>query len=580
MVSLTSGHRRVIAVATALTLTGSALGLAQPLVARDIVDAARHGRILWPLLLLAGLFVAEAVTGAVGRFLLEWMGEGVIRTMRHGLIGHLLRLDMRAYGRHRTGDLISRVTADTTVVREATAQALVDLVSGALVSLGAVALMAWLDPLLLVLVAATVGAAALIVTSLLSGIRAAAERTQGAVGEMAADLERALGALPMVRVHCAEDREAARIGARVESAYAAGVRTARLAAFMSSAVELAVQGSFLLVLVIGGMRVGSADSLGELVAFLLYASYLVLPLSSVFRAIGLIQRGMGAYQRVDHILALPGEPLGAARALRATTPRATPRAHQATAEPACALAFDAVHFAYQPGRPVLRGLSFSVPRYGQTALVGRSGAGKTTVFSLAARFYEPDAGTVLFEGRPAPELTRRACRSRIALVDQNTPVVHGTLWDNITYAVPDADASEVERVMQMTNLTELADRLPGGVRCVLGERGARLSGGERQRVALARALLTRPSLLLLDEPTSHLDALNEAALSKVMRDIASRCAVLLIAHRLSTVQNADRIYLLDAGRVTAEGTHDGLLRHSPAYRELADAQVLRTSCGD
>ncbi|MGW2863583.1 ABC transporter ATP-binding protein [Streptomyces sp. NPDC001205] len=575
MMSLTSGHRRVIGLATVLTLTGSALGLAQPLVARDIVDAARHGRILWPLVLLAGLFAAEAVTGAVGRFLLERMGEGVIRTMRHGLVGHLLRLDMRAYGRHRTGDLISRVTADTSVVREATAQALVDLVSGALVSLGAVALMAWLDPLLLVLVAATVGAAALIVASLLSGIRAASERTQGAVGEMAADLERALGALPMVRVHCAENREAARIGTRVESAYAAGVRTAKLAAFMSSAVELAVQGSFLLVLVIGGMRVGSADSLGELVAFLLYASYLVIPLSSVFRAIGLIQRGMGAYQRVGQILDLPGEPPGTAR-----TPRAAPRAPHVAAEPAVALAFDEVHFAYQAGRPVLRGLSFSVPRYGQTALVGRSGAGKTTVFSLAARFYEPDTGTVLFEGRPAPELTRRACRSRIALVDQNTPVVHGTLWDNITYAAPDADPSEVERVMRMTNLTELADRLPGGVRCVLGERGARLSGGERQRVALARALLTRPSLLLLDEPTSHLDALNEAALSKVMRDIAARCAVLLIAHRLSTVQNADRIYLLDAGRVTAEGTHDELLRSSPAYRELADAQVLRTSDGD
>ncbi|WP_189968075.1 ABC transporter ATP-binding protein [Streptomyces violascens] len=575
MLWLTSGHRRVIGVATALTLAGSAMGLAQPLVARDIVDAARHGRILWPLVLLAGLFAAEAVTGAVGRFLLERMGEGVIRTMRHGLIGHLLRLDMRAYGRHRTGDLISRVTADTTVVREATAQALVDLVSGALVSLGAVALMAWLDPLLLVLVAATVGAAALIVTSLLSGIRAAAERTQSAVGEMAADLERALGALPMVRVHCAEDREAARIGTRVESAYAAGVRTARLAAFMSSAVELAVQGSFLLVLVIGGMRVGSADSLGELVAFLLYASYLVIPLSSVFRAIGLIQRGMGAYKRVDQVLALPGESPSPARA-----PLPASRPCPVTAGPAAALAFREVHSAYRTGRPVLRGMSFSVPRCGQTALVGRSGAGKTTVFSLTARFYEPDAGTVLFEGRPAPELTRRACRSRIALVDQNTPVVHGTLWDNITYAMPDADPSEVERVMRMANLTELADRLPDGVHSVLGERGATLSGGERQRVALARALLTRPTLLLLDEPTSHLDALNEAALNKVMRDIAARCAVLLIAHRLSTVQNADRIYFLDAGRVIAEGTHDELLDRSPAYRELADAQVLRAPCSD
>ncbi|MFD7015284.1 ABC transporter ATP-binding protein [Streptomyces sp. NPDC059928] len=570
MVRLAAGHRSAIAVASVLTLAGSAMGLAQPLVARRIVDAAGHERLLGPLLLLAALFVAEAAAGAVGRFLLERMGERVIRTMRHGLVSHLLRLDMREYGRHRSGDLISRVTADTTVIREAAAQALVDLVTGILVSVGALALMAWIDPLLLLLVASTVVAAAAVVASLLSGIRAAAERTQGAVGDIAADLERALGALPMVRVHCAEAREARRIGTRVESAYDAGVRTAKLAAVMSSAVELAVQGSFLLVLVIGGMRVGGSESLGELVAFLLYASYLVVPLSSVFRAIGLIQRGMGAYQRVDQALALPEEPTGSPRApVRPRRPR------QGAVRPADALVLREVHFGYLPGRPVLRGVSLSVPHRGQVALVGRSGAGKTTVFSLAARFYEPQAGALFFDGHPAPELTRRECRARIALVDQNTHVVHGTLWDNITYAMPGADLGEVRRVLRLANLTDVVDRLPGGLSCVLGERGTTLSGGERQRIALARALLTRPSLLLLDEPTSHLDAINEAALSQVIRDIARRCALLVIAHRLSTVQNADRIYVLDAGRVIAAGTHEELLERSATYRELADAQTLR-----
>ncbi|WP_190131173.1 ABC transporter ATP-binding protein [Streptomyces mashuensis] len=570
MVRLTAGHRPAIVAATVLTLAGSAIGLAQPLLARRIVDTAGHGGVTGPLLLLAGLFTAEAVTGAVGRFLLERMGEGVIRTLRHGLVSHLLRLDMREYGRHRSGDLISRVTADTTVLREATAQALVDLVTGLLVSAGALALMAWLDPLLLLLVTATVAAAALIVTSLLSGIRSAAERTQQAVGDIAADLERALGALPMVRVHCAEAREAARIGTRVDSAYSAGVRTAMLASFMSSAVELAVQGSFLVVLVVGGMRVGGADSLGELVAFLLYASYLVVPLSSVFRAVGLLQRGMGAYERVDQALALPGESPGTA-ARRPHAPGKGPAAEETPA----ALTLRNVHFGYHPGRPVLRGVSLSVPYRGQVALVGRSGAGKTTIFSLAARFYDPEAGLLLFDGRPATELTRRQCRERLALVDQNTHVVHGTLWDNITYAVPDAPSGEVERVVRLANLTDVVERLPGGLGCVLGERGATLSGGERQRVALARALLTRPSLLLLDEPTSHLDAINEAALSQVMRDVAQECALLVIAHRLSTVQNADRIHVLDAGRVIASGTHDELLLTSPAYRRLATAQTLR-----
>nr|WP_171171221.1 ABC transporter ATP-binding protein [Streptomyces sp. I05A-00742] len=588
MFRLTAGHRAALVTATVLTLVGSALGLAQPLLAKRIVDASADGRMLWPLLFLGALFVAEAATASVGRFLLERMGEGIVRGLRHGLVGRLLRLEMREYERHRTGDLISRVTVDTTVLREVVSQALVDLITGSLVSVGAVALMFWLDPLLLLLVALTVAAAAAVVTCVLTGIRTASERMQGAVGAVAADLERALGALPMVRVHRAEEREAARIGARVDAAYGAGVRTARLASVMSPAVELAVHGSFLLVLVIGGLRVnGHANSLGDLVAFLLYASYLVVPLSSVFRAAGLIQRGAGALRRVEEALALPAEPEEPdepdapggpdGRTGRARTLPAAPAAAPPAAGPAApVLALEDVRFGYRPGSPVLRGLSLEVPPHRQVALVGRSGAGKSTVFALAARFHEPDAGRLLFDGRPAAGMSRAECRARIAVVDQNTHVVHGSLWDNITYAVPWATRAEVRRVVELVRLTEVVDRLPGGLDGAVGERGGTLSGGERQRVALARALLTRPALLLLDEPTSQLDAVNEAALGRVMRDITRECALLVIAHRLSTVQNADRIVVLDEGRAVASGRHEELLSGCAAYRELAAAQVLRT----
>ncbi|MFK8907677.1 ABC transporter ATP-binding protein [Streptomyces sp. YS-3] len=577
MFRLTAGHRGAMAVATALTLAGSALGLAQPLVAKHIVDASGADTAFWSTLALLGvLFTLEAVTGAVGRYLLERMGEGIVCRLRHGLVRHLLRLEMKEYDRHRSGDLISRVTSDTTLLREVVAQALVDLGTGAVAAAGAIALMMWLDPLLLLLVALTVAAAAVIVASLLKGIRAASEHMQNAVGAIAAELERALSALPMVRVHRAEDREAARIGERVDEAYRAGVRTAQLASVMSPAVELAVQGSFLLVLVIGGLRVnGHTGSLGDLVAFLLYASYLVLPLSSVFRAVGLIQRGMGAYQRVAEAHSLPTEPEPTPRPAR---PRerartASPAAH-ASPRPKAALALQDVHFGYQPDRPVLRGVSFTVPHRQQVALVGRSGAGKSTLFALVARFYEPDAGTLLFDGRPTTELSRDGCRAHIAVVDQNTHVVHGTLRDNITYAVPHAGDAEIRRVIELAQLEGVVRRLPGGLSGVLGERGATLSAGERQRVALARALLARPSLLLLDEPTSHLDAINEAALTTVMREAAQECALLVIAHRLSTVRHADRIVVLEGGRAIACGRHEDLLSSSPAYRELAAGQML------
>ncbi|MFF1482911.1 ABC transporter ATP-binding protein [Streptomyces sp. NPDC058301] len=584
MFRLTAGHRGAMTVATVLTLAGSALGLAQPLVAKRIVDASGADGAFWSTLALLGaLFTLEAVTGALGRFLLERMGEGIVCRLRHGLVRHLLRVEMKEYDRHRSGDLISRVTSDTTLLREVVAQALVDLGTGAVAAAGAIALMMWLDPLLLLLVTLTVAAASAIVASLLKGIRAASEHMQGAVGAIAAELERALGALPMVRVHRAEDREAARIGERIDQAYRAGVRTAQLASVMSPAVELAVQGSFLLVLVIGGLRVnGHTGSLGDLVAFLLYASYLVLPLSSVFRAVGLIQRGMGAYQRVAEAHSLPAEPeqspahapAEAIATRSAEYARPAPRLASPAPRPTAALALRDVHFGYQPDRPVLRGVTFTVPHRRQVALVGRSGAGKSTLFALVARFYEPDAGTLLFDGRPTSELSRDRCRARLAVVDQNTHVVHGSLRDNITYAVPHASDTEVHRVIELAQLEGVVRRLPGGLSGMLGERGATLSAGERQRVALARALLARPALLLLDEPTSHLDAVNEAALTTVMREAAQECALLVIAHRLSTVRHADRIVVLEGGRAIACGRHEELLTASPAYRELAAGQML------
>ncbi|MER6025170.1 ABC transporter ATP-binding protein [Streptomyces sp. NPDC001851] len=571
---LTARHRGAIALATTLTLVASALGLAQPLLAKRVVDASGGQQPLWPpLLLLTALFAAEAATGSAGRFLLERTGEGVVRTLRHTLVGRLLRLEMREYDAQRCGDLIARVTADTTLLREVVAQALVDLVTGAVVAVGALALMAWLDPLLLVLVTATVATAAAVVALLLRGIRAASEHMQSSVGALAADLERALGALSMVRVYRAEQREAARIGARVDDACAAGVRTAKYAAVMSSAVELAVQGSFLLVLVVGGLRTrGHGHSVGDLVAFLLYASYLVVPLSSVFRAAGLIQRGMGAHLRIEQTLNLPVEPTGPA-----APPVRQASGHVPEGGPARvpALALEDVHFAYRPGRPVLRGVSFTVPQRRQVALVGLSGAGKSTVFALIARFYEPDAGRLRFHGCPAAELGRDASRAGLAIVDQSSHVVRGTLRDNIVYGRPDATEEEVRRALALARLDQVAERLPGGLHGAVGEHGATLSGGERQRVALARALLTRPTLLLLDEPTSHLDALNEAALTAALKDITRECAVLVIAHRLSTVQHADRIVVLDGGRVTACGRHEELLTSSPVYRRLAAAQMVR-----
>lgn len=557
--------------AIVLTLAAGALALAQPLLAKQAIDSAGDGRPLWPLMVGLGLlFAGQAVIGAVARFLQERTGEIIVLGLRRRLIGRLLRLRMARYDEHRLGDLISRVSTDTSMLRNVVAQSFVDLLAGALTALAAIALMIWIDPVLFALVAATVMVAAAVVASLLTGIRAASERAQNSVGAMAADLDRALGAIRTVRASRAERRETERIAALAESAYDGGVRAAKLASLMSPAVELAVHGSFLLVLLIGGMRVGDGtSSLGELVAFLLYATYLIVPLAGVFEAAGTLAKGMGALQRIREALALPLEdeeppPTDPAR----TTP--TVRAGHG---PEPVLEFRDVWFRYG-SRPVLQGVSFSVPRPSTTALVGVSGAGKSTIVSLVERFYDPDAGSILFDGRPYEQLDRQMLRSRIALVDQTAAVLFGTLRENLTYAAPLATAAEIDHVLDQVNLTDLVERLPQGLDTPVGERGAALSGGECQRVAIARALLTRPTLLVLDEPTAHLDAINEAAMAQAVAGIAEECALLIIAHRMSTVRQADQILLLDDGVVVARGRHDDLVQSSALYRQLAAGRLL------
>jgi ABC-type multidrug transport system fused ATPase/permease subunit len=233
------------------------------------------------------------------------------------------------------------------------------------------------------------------------------------------------------------------------------------------------------------------------------------------------------------------------------------------------LEFRDVWFAYDSERPVLRGVSFEVPRRGRVALIGLSGAGKSTLFALTERFYDPDRGQILFCGSDVRAIDRWEYRSRIGLIEQHVPVLYGTLRDNLTYTRPDADEHEIERVVDLANLRSVISRLPRGLSSDVGEHGMMLSGGERQRVVIARSLLARPELLLLDEPTSHLDPVNEAAFDKSLEQISKECALLVIAHRFSAVGASDYVVVLNEGEIVAMGTHDELMNTNDFYRSLA-----------
>ncbi|MGY5045241.1 ABC transporter ATP-binding protein [Streptomyces sp. 900105755] len=565
LLSYVRPHRWALLTGALLSLVTGATGLLLPLVARGLIDDLSQDRsITGKLVAMAGLVVANAGVGALGSYVLRRTGESVVLGARRALSSYLLRLRITAVDRTEPGDLMARITSDTTLLREVTTDSLVALGTEGLTLIATVVMMGLVDPVLLAVTLAVIAAAGTVVGTIVPRINRASRRAQDAVGVMGASLERVLGALRTVKASGAEQREELVLHEAAEESWRQSVRAAKWSAAAGNTAGLAMQLAFITVLAVGGARVATgAIGVGTLVAFLLYVFYLLQPIQQIVGAITQYQTGAGALARIQEALRLPAEP-----------PSRPAELPSAGAEPA-SVAFTDVRFRYADDLPyVHHGVTFDVPARGMTAFVGPSGAGKTTVFSLVERFYDPESGTVAVDGRPVADWELPLLRSAIGYVEQDAPVLSGTLKDNLLLGNPEADEDAVARVLKTTRLDGLVARLPQGLETLVGHRGTKLSGGERQRVAIGRALLRRPRLLLLDEATSQLDAVNEAALRDTVADVARSTTVLVVAHRLSTVTMADRIVVMDAGRVRAVGTHRELVAADPLYAELAATQFL------
>ena len=581
-------HKGALVMAVILSIIGAAISLAQPLVVGQVITAVQKGQNMGLLIVaLLAVVLGAAVASGFLYYVLAKAGEGVVLSARGKLATRMLRLPIVEYDLRRTGDLVSRVGSDTTLLRAVLTQGLVDAAGGILIFVGSVVAMAIIDPILLLLTLLMISVAVGSIGLSARRIRSATTKAQERVGDMAASVERALSAVRTIRASRAENRETEQIIEDAKQAYAQGVKIARINALVTPIGGLAANGAFIVVLGVGGYRVASgATPVASLVTFILLMFLMIRPVGQAFGAYSSVQTALGALARINEIIELPIEDTDAERA-------AAPKRKKVNNT---ALEFNKVSFGYAPGpeqpvfeadgfyavagkapeepRTVLHKVSFKVERGARVALVGPSGAGKSTIFSLIERFYEPTGGEILLDGQPVHSMSRDELRAQIGYVEQDAPVLAGSIRDNLLIGAPDATDKQLKKVLAEVNLTDVLKRDKRGLDAQVGEDGIMLSGGERQRLAIARTLLAAPPILLLDESTSSLDGLNEQRLREAIDSVAKNRTLFVIAHRLSTVVDSDLIIVLENGKVIGTGTHKQLVRSTPLYRELAKHQKL------
>ncbi|MEH3087862.1 MAG: ABC transporter transmembrane domain-containing protein [Xylophilus ampelinus] len=595
-------HRLRIAAALLLLALAAAATLAFPVALRGLVDGglAAHGgglpggaaagaaalrlRLRTHFLALFGVAVALAAFSAGRFYLVSWIGERVAVDLREAVYAHVLRQGPEFFASTRTGEVLSRLTADTTLVQTVVGSSLSMGLRNAVTGLGALVMLVATHPRTMPQVLAATLLVVLPAGWFGRRVRRLSRASQDRIADTSALAAETLGAAALVQSYAAEDREIERFRRACAAAFATAVRRSRARAAMVAFVIVATSAALLAGLHAGTRAVLdgriSAGLLGQTVVYAVILAGAVAVLGEVW---GDLLRAAGATERLMELLATVSPIRSPVRPETPAAWRSTPSntAAALAAPRGSAIEFAAVDFHYpaRPDQPALQGLDFAVAPGETIALVGASGAGKSTVFQLLQRFHDPDpgAGAVRLDGTDLRRLDLRALRERIAVVPQEATVLSASARDNIRYGRPDASDAEVEAAARAAYAHGFLAALPAGYDTHLGERGVRLSGGQRQRIAIARALLKDAPLLLLDEATSALDAESErmvqAALDAALHGAAGRRrTTLVIAHRLSTVQRADRILVLDRGRIVEQGRHAELCAAGGAYARLAALQ--------
>lgn len=558
--ALSKPYRVRFYLATGAVLVASAIWLTVPLGLRELLDAVFEAGDASLLNLLAGglfvLFILQALFSFAGNYHLEWVGERVITDLRKKVYEHLHRLGFRFYAERRLGEITSRLTNDVGSIRTALTDSLPQMFTITFSLIGSVALMVVLNWRLSIVIFLTVPLITIATRYFGQKIRSLSRSIQDDLAESTAVAEDALGAIRLVKAFVREDYETERYKNAVEKLFGTARRKMVLTQLFWSGVGVMFMSTLVIIFWYGGKEV-LADRLtaGDLVAFIIYALNISRSVSQSSRLYAAVNTAAGASERIFELLD--------------ETPEIedTPGAKD-IADAEGAIRLENVGFSYDEDRPVLREVSFSVEAGQTVALVGPSGAGKTTLLNLIPRFYDPQQGTIFLDGTDIREYRIKSLREQISLVPQEVHLFGTSVKENIRYGRLNASDDEVRDAAKAANAHDFIIAMPEGYNSLIGEKGVKLSGGQRQRLAIARAILKDPVILLLDEATSSLDSESEAQVQDALERLMKNRTTFVIAHRLSTVQNADKILVMDEGRIVESGTHGELIGKGGLYEHL------------
>ncbi|GMK41772.1 multidrug ABC transporter permease [Paenibacillus sp. CCS19] len=562
LVRETKPSRSALAIALTLSLSSTVAALIVPLFTKNVVDSFSLSSIGMPQIsLLVVAFLIQAVTAAISTYMLARVGQQVIAGLRERLWRKLLALPVTYYDNHQTGETVSRMTNDTAVVKGLITEHMTSFITGIISIIGSVAILIALDWRMTLVMLTAAPLLMLFMVPLGRKMHHVSRSMQDETARLSGVLSQVLSEIRLVKASNAEDREFASGMKGIRNMFKLGLSEGKVQALIGPLISLIMMLMLVIIIGYGGFRVSSgALSAGDLVAFILYLFQIMMPASQIAMFFTQMQKAIGATERINETLGDSEEDLNAGAALtHANKP----------------IVAEDVQFAYESGgEPVLDGINFVIPPGKVTALVGPSGGGKTTLFSMLERFYTPTGGIIRLGEEPIDTYSLRSWRAAIGYVQQESTLMTGTIRENIAYGTErTVSEEEIQRAAAMAYADRFIDQLPSGYDTEVGERGIKLSGGQRQRIGIARALLRDPSILMLDEATSSLDSESEHYVQEALRNLMKGRTTIVIAHRLSTVIDADQLLFIENGRITGRGTHAELLNSHELYRKFAEQQL-------